>query len=86
MSEMSMQALQEQLHTLTERVATLEARLAAITADQEIPEEDLVIIGAAVAAYFGHKARVRAVRYGRQSNWAAATRERLHDRRVPHVR
>lgn len=83
---MSLEQLQEQLAVLAERVATLEAELAALKEDQEIPEEDLVAIGAAVAAYFGHKARVRAVRYGQQSRWAAATRERVHDRSVPHVR
>ena len=82
---MSLEQLQEQLAVLAERVATLEAELAALKENQEIPEEDLVAIGAAVAAYFGHKARVRAVRYGQQSRWAAATRERVHDRSVPHV-
>lgn len=83
---MSLEQLQEQLAVLAERVATLEAELAALKENQEIPEEDLVAIGAAVAAYFGHKARVRAVRYGQQARWAAATRERVHDRSVPHVR
>ncbi len=83
---MSLEQLQEQLAVLAERVAALEAELAALREKQEIPEEDLVAIGAAVAAYFGHKARVRAVRYGQQSRWAAATRERVHDRSVPHVR
>ncbi|SDL24487.1 hypothetical protein [Tessaracoccus oleiagri] len=83
---MSLEQLQEQLAVLAERVAALEAELAALKENQEIPEEDLVAIGAAVAAYFGHKARVRAVRYGQQSRWAAATRERVHDRSVPHVR
>jgi len=75
-----------QLAALVEKVSMLEARVAELESEQEIPEEDLVAIGAAVAAYFGHKAKVRAVRFGRQSSWAAATRERVHDRRVPHVR
>ncbi|GAB3818532.1 hypothetical protein GCM10028820_21040 [Tessaracoccus terricola] len=71
---------------LLDRVETLEARIADLESEQEIPEEDLVAIGAAVAAYFGHKAKVRAVRFGRQANWAAASRERVHDRTVPHIR
>ncbi|MCC2591953.1 hypothetical protein LKO27_00715 [Tessaracoccus sp. OS52] len=75
-----------QLAALTEKLAALEARVAELESEKEIPEADLVAIGAAVAAYFGHKARIRAVRYGSQSRWAAATRERTHDRRVPHVR
>ncbi|AQP45931.1 hypothetical protein [Tessaracoccus flavus] len=78
--------LAAQVAALAEQVATLQARLAALEEKQEIPEADLVAIGAAVAAYFGHKAKIRAVRFGSQSRWAAATRERAHDRRVPHVR
>ncbi|WP_296136373.1 hypothetical protein [uncultured Tessaracoccus sp.] len=86
MPEVSLQELQEQVGTLTQRIASLEAQLAALDADKEIPEEDLVVIGAAVAAYFGHKAKVRAVRFRRQSAWAAAARGRVHNRSVPHVR
>lgn len=78
--------LSAQLAALIEKVATLEARVAALESAQEIPEDDLVAIGAAVAAYFGHKARIRAVRYGSQNRWAAATRSRVHNRSVPHVR
>lgn len=76
----------EQLKALTQRVATLETEVAALKEHQEIPEQDLIVIGAAVAAYFGHKAKVRAVRFNRQSNWSAVSRNRLHDRRVPHTR
>lgn len=82
----TMEEMQEQLAALTERIATLEAQLAALNENQEIPEQDLVAIGAAVAAYFGHKAKVRAVRFGQQTRWAAATRTRTHDRYVPHAR
>ena len=78
--------LQAQLAALLETVATLEARIATLEAKQQIPEEDLVAIGAAVAAYFGHKAKVRAVRFSQQGRWAAAARGRVHDRSVPHAR
>ncbi|GAA3862742.1 hypothetical protein [Tessaracoccus defluvii] len=74
------------LEALAAKVTALEARVAELENAQEIPEEDLIAIGAAVAAYFGHKAKVKAIRYGTQSRWAAATRERLHNRSVPHVR
>lgn len=83
---METQDLQAQLAALLEKVSALEDRVATLESQQEIPEEDLVAIGAAVAAYFGHKAKVRAVRFGRQATWAAASRERVHDRTVPHVR
>ena len=74
------------LEALAAQVTALEARVAELENAAEIPEEDLIAIGAAVAAYFGHKAKVKAIRYGTQSRWAAATRERLHNRSVPHVR
>ena len=86
MSEVNMAELEEKLVALTERIATLEARLATLEAKQQVPEEDLVLIGAAVAAYFGHKAKIRAVRFGSQTRWAAASRTRVQDRSVPHVR
>lgn len=86
MNEVNMAELEDKFLALTERIATLETRLAALEAKQRIPEEDLVLIGAAVAAYFGHKAKVRAVRFGTQARWAAATRSRVQDRSVPHIR
>ncbi len=86
MSEVSVETLQEQLTALTQRLATLEEQLAALNADKQIPEEDLVVIGAAVAAYLGHKAKVRAIRFRHQEGWAAAARSRVHNRAVPHIR
>lgn len=86
MSELSLEDLHKAVAALTEKVATLETKIAALESQREIPEEHLVAIGAAVAAYFGHKAKVRAVRYGTQSRWAAAARSRVHDRSVPHSR
>ncbi len=79
------QELLDRLNLLIEKVDALESRLASLEAKQQIPEEDLVAIGAAVAAYLGHKAKVKAVRYS-QSRWATATRGRVHDRSVPHAR
>lgn len=72
--------LAEQLEALQARVDDLEGQ------HNQIPHGDLVLIGAAVAAYFGHKAKVKAIRYGSQNRWAAATRGRVHDRSVPHSR
>lgn len=83
---MSEESLAKQIEELAARVASLEAQVAALEANREIPEEDMVVIGAAVAAYFGHKAKVRAVRFSHQSHWAEVTRSRLHNRFVPHIR
>ena len=79
-------ALLAAVEKLTAQLKTLDERLAKLEARQEIPEEDLVAIGAAVAASLGHKAKVRAVRFGTQSGWVQATREQSHNRAVPHVR
>ena len=65
------------------RLGDVYARMHAITKASTIA---VVLIGAAVAAYFGHKAKVRAIRYGSQTRWAAASRGRVHDRTVPHSR
>lgn len=86
MEDTQLQELRDQVAQLSEKVQGLEAQVADLQATKEIPEADLVAIGAAVAAYFGHKAKVRAIRYGSQTRWAAATRTRVHDRSVPHVR
>ena len=86
MEDTTLQELRDAVAALTDHVSALEARVATLEAQQEIPEADLIAIGAAVAAYFGHKAKVRAIRYGSQTRWAAASRGRVHDRSVPHVR
>lgn len=86
MEDNTVQELRDAVAALTEKVAVLEARVASLEDCRAIPEADLVAIGAAVAAYFGHRAKVRAIRYGSQTRWAAATWARVHDRSVPHVR
>jgi len=86
MSDVSVKELQEQVQALTERLASVEAQLAALNSDKKIPEEHLVVIGAAIAAYMGHKAKVRAVRFRHQESWPAAARGRVHNRSVPHIR
>ena len=86
MSDVSVKELQEQVQALTERLTSVEAQLAALNSDKKIPEEHLVVIGAAIAAYMGHKAKVRAVRFRHQESWAAAARTRVHNRSVPHNR
>ena len=86
MEDTTLQELRDAVAALTEKVAALEARVESLEDCRQIPEADLVAIGAAVAAYFGHKAKVKAIRYGTQNRWATATRSRVHDRSVPHVR
>lgn len=87
MNDMSPEELRATIASLTEQLQALQERVTSLEGHHDqVPEADLVLIGAAVAAYFGHKAKVRAIRYGSQSRWAAASRGRVHDRSVPHSR
>jgi methylmalonyl-CoA carboxyltransferase 12S subunit len=58
------------VHALTDRVAGLEAELATLRAHQPVPEEVVVAISAAVAAFFGHRAKVKRVHYRTGQAWA----------------
>jgi len=87
MQDMSPEELRVIIDQLVAQMEALQARVDGLEGrHDQIPQGDLVLIGAAVAAYFGHKAKVKAVRYGAQNRWAAATRGRVHDRSVPHSR
>ncbi len=87
MNDMSHEELLSTIARLTEQMEALQARVDGLEGHHDtVPQTDLVLIGAAVAAYFGHKAKVKAIRYGSQTRWAAATRGRVHDRSVPHSR
>ena len=86
MEDETLKELRHLVAQLTDKVSTLETKIQRLEAQQQIPEEDLVAIGAALAAYFGCAPKVRAIRFGSQSKWATAARERVHDRSVPHVR
>jgi methylmalonyl-CoA carboxyltransferase large subunit len=62
---------------LGERVAALEARAASSTqpkvtepADEELSEEILLVLSAAIAAYLGKKAPIRSIRLLRRDAWA----------------
>ncbi|MGD7733051.1 hypothetical protein ACQCX5_08820 [Propionibacteriaceae bacterium G57] len=78
--------LGEKLDGLTARIADLESQVRALKKNQRIPEEDIIVIAAAVAAYLGHKATVKAVRFRQSSAWTQEGRERVHNRQVLHVR
>ncbi len=87
MNDMSPEELRIIISQLAEQLEALQTRVDGLEGHHDqIPQADLVLIGAAVAAYFGHKAKVKAIRYGAQNRWAAATRGRVHDRSVPHSR
>lgn len=45
---------------------------------QDVPEETMVAIAAAVAAYLGHKAKQRQRRFASERNWTSSTRRSQH--------
>ena len=72
--------------TLIERVRTLEGEVADLRAAQAVPEDVVVAIGAAVAAFLGHKARVRSIRLSGGGRWATEKRSLAHTHVVPRAR
>jgi methylmalonyl-CoA carboxyltransferase large subunit len=70
-------ALREELNRLSTRIAALEAAVAAPSRDgqqpqhaEEISEEVLAVISAAIAAYLGKKPHIRQVRLLGAAAWA----------------
>lgn len=59
---------------LSKRVEELEAQITDLVVTRPVPEEDLVAIAAAAAAYLGYKGTVKAVHYSGKSGWSAAGR------------
>ena len=56
--------------------------MATLKANQQVPDDVMVAISAAVAAYLGHKATVKAVRLKTGRNWSTESRGRVHNRSV----
>ena len=73
---------------LTDRVEGLEAEIKSIKLlnAQNVPEEVVVAISAAVAAYLGHRAKRRQAHFTRASAWQSTTRASQHDRTPLHLR
>ncbi|WP_347347228.1 hypothetical protein [Nigerium sp.] len=85
-NEPTVAELQALVADLTTRLSALEGQVSELRSNEEISEDTMVAISAAVAAFLGHKAKVRAVRLHGSRGWAQEGRERVHDRSVPHVR
>ncbi len=72
----------ELIAQLTKRIESLEAQVKELTAEKPIPDDVIVAIGAAVSAYLGNKAKVRAVHLRGSHSWATEERAFVHDRAV----
>ena len=87
MSQTSVDELLAAVAALTARVDSLESELAAVRAElprPEVPDEVVMAISAAVAAFLGHRARLKAVRYSSNPAWQAQYRTAVQRRSVMH--
>jgi methylmalonyl-CoA carboxyltransferase 12S subunit len=67
--------LLELVSSLTDRIEGLELRIKSLEIhNQDVPEEVMVAIAAAVAAYLGHRAKRRQPHFTTSRGWQASTR------------
>lgn len=76
--------LLEAVRTLSARVEHLEAELQEARAAAPVPEDVLVAISAAVAAFLGHRAKVKQVHYRTGAAWAQQGRAVVQGRHDIH--
>ena len=71
--------LRELIKGLYDKIDGLELRISKLEIlDKDVPEDTLVAIAAAVAAYLGHKAKRRQRHLVAGRNWTASTRRSQH--------
>lgn len=80
--------LLDAINRLTERVESLETEIKSIKLinAQNVPEETVVAIAAAVAAYLGHRAKRRQAHFTRSASWQSTTRRSQHVHAPLHLR
>lgn len=73
--------LLDAVRLLTERVESLEDEIRGIRLlnAQNVPEEVVVAIASAVAAYLGHRAKRRQAHFTTSRGWLSTTRRSQHD-------
>jgi len=87
MSKPDVDQLLAAVQALTARVESLETELAAVRSElprPEVPEDVVLAISAAIAAYLGHRARLKAVRYSSSPAWQQQYRTAVQRRNVLH--
>ena len=80
----TLQALAARIDALEQQVGTLESELAEARASIPIPEETVLAISAAVAAFLGHKAKLKQIHYRTGAAWAQQGRVAVQGRSVMH--
>lgn len=77
-----------EVRKLTQRIESLETDIKSIKLlnAQNVPEETIVAIAAAVAAYLGHRGKRRQAHFSRSSTWQASARRNQHVHSPLHLR
>ena len=71
--------LLELVRSLTDRIEGLEIKIKQLgLRTEDVPEEVMVAIAAAVAAYLGHRAKRRQPHFGTARGWTSSTRRSQH--------
>jgi methylmalonyl-CoA carboxyltransferase large subunit len=79
--------LLELVKALTERVDAMQLEIKQLRLQQaDVPEETMVAIAAAVAAYLGHRAKRRQAQFSTSAIWQSGTRRRQHAHEPLHPR
>ncbi|XVX20762.1 hypothetical protein ACQP1U_02430 [Actinomycetota bacterium] len=72
------------VQSLVARIDSLEKELHEVRNSVPIPEETVLAISAAVAAYLGHKAKLKQIHYRTGAAWAQQGRVAVQGRNVVH--
>ena len=79
--------LLEMVKALTDKVTAMEVEIKQLRLlNADVPEETMVAIAAAVAAYLGHRARRRQAHFTTSAIWQSGTRRRQHAHEPLHLR
>lgn len=71
--------LLELVKSMAARIESLEVEIKSLKVlNQDVPEEVMVAIAAAVAGYLGFRAKKRQVKFAQSSNWQVTTRRSQH--------
>jgi len=86
MSEQDAELL-ELVRSLTDRVTSMELEIKQLRLlNAEVPEDTLVAIAAAVAAYLGFRAKRRQAHFTKSAIWKSGTLRRQHAHEPLHLR
>lgn len=85
MSEPTLADVADLLRAVNERLEQIESRLDGLE-NQDVPDDVVIVICAAVAAYLGHKAKVKAIHFSRPGSWAQQGRQAVQSRAVSPLR